>query len=395
MLQRIIRWLLGEITFCVHGRAPWYFLSRAAKLGLGLWGMEEREDGVFAHVGRGVWPKLAELAASCGCTLEKTEESGPYGLLLRLWGRKGLIAGFVLACLLLGQMSGRIWGIRVSGCEETDPQQVLAAAADYGIAVGASMAFDAHAASGAVMRRLPSVGWLSVNTRGCFVEIELREAVETPELVHETGLSVIRASREGQVLSCRALAGQLLTAPGEVVERGQMLVTGLLETPDGRYLFQNAEAEILARTYRSFSAEFPVETEEKVPTGEVQVRRSFRLFSLVVPLTFRPQDTRPGSVVWEETPWMWLGTALPAGWLTETWQGETSYLRTRTQEELEAEAERLLLEQARSALNGRGEVEDYTLDVSVENGVCRARLDCTCIEDIAEEIPVAMPETTQ
>lgn len=268
MLQQIIRWLLGDVTFRISGQSPWYFLSRAAKMGFGLWGMEEREDGVFAHVGRGVWPKLSELAASSGCTLEKIEESGPYGMLFRLWGRKGLIVGFVLACLLLGQMSGRIWGISVNGCEETDPQQVLAAAADCGIEVGASMAFDAHASSGAVMRRLPEVSWLSVNTRGCFVEIELREAVPAPEPLHETGLSIVRASREGQVISCRALAGQLLTAPGDVVERGEMLVTGLLETPDGRYLFQNAEAEILARTYRSFSTEFPVETEETVPTAK-------------------------------------------------------------------------------------------------------------------------------
>lgn len=395
MLQQIIRWLLGDVTFRISGQLPWYFLSRAAKMGFGLWGMEEREDGVFAHVGRGVWPKLSELAASSGCTLEKIEESGPYGVLLRLWGRKGLIVGFVLACLLLGQMSGRIWGISVNGCEETDPQQVLAAAADCGIEVGASMAFDAHASSGAVMRRLPEVSWLSVNTRGCFVEIELREAVPAPEPLHETGLSIVRASREGQIVSCRALAGQLLTAPGDVVERGEMLVTGLLETPDGRYLFQNAEAEILARTYRSFSTEFPVETEETVPTGEVQVRRSFRLFSLSFPLTFAPLDPRPGSVTWEEEPWCVLGTKLPVGLVTETWQGEQTFTRTRTREELAQAAEQLLLEQAKAQLGEKGEVEDYELSLTIEKGICRAQLDCTCVEDIAEEVPIAMPEQTE
>lgn len=390
MLQETIRWLLGNVTFRVSGKAPWYFLSRAAKMGYGLWGMEEQQDGdVLAHAGRSEYPKLEELAQSCGCTLEKTQENGPHHLLHRLWGRKGLPVGFLLACLLLGQLSGRVWGIRVNGCEETDPQQVLAAAADYGIEVGGSMSFDAHAASGAVMRRLPGVSWLSVNTRGCFVEIELREAIPTPEPLHESGLSIIRAAREGQILSCEALAGELLVAPGDVVARGEMLVTGLLETSDGRYLFQNAEAKIMARTYRSFSAEFPVETEETVETGEVQVRRSLRLFSLAVPLTFSVADPRPGTVTWEETPLVLMGTSLPVGLVTETWRGEETFTRTRSREELEQTAEALLLEQAEAELGEKGEVESYTLSVTVEDGVCSARLDCTCVEDIAEEVPIS------
>ena len=127
MLQQIIRWLLGDVTFRISGQSPWYFLSRAAKMGFGLWGMEERKDGVFAHVGRGVWPKLSQLAASSGCTLEKIEESGPYGILLRLWGRKGLIVGFVLACLLLraypADADPRLPAEKCAGLRKLPPQR--------------------------------------------------------------------------------------------------------------------------------------------------------------------------------------------------------------------------------------------------------------------------------
>ena len=391
-LLQAVRWLLGMVTFTVTGEHPWRFLSRAAKLGYSLWGIAPGEEGeVRASVRRRAWGELLPLAAGCGCTLTPVKETGAHRLLAWLGNRKGVPVGLVLAVGLYAQLAGRVWHIEVNGCDAYTREEVLAVARACGLTTGtAAASFDPRSLGDAMMLRLSGVGWISVNTRGCFVEIELREAIPKTEIEEKEGLSIISAARDGQIVSCQALVGRLLVTPGQVVSRGEMLVTGVLETAEGGQWFVNAHASIMARTWRTFTAELPVTVEVEEPTGEVHTRRSLRLFTLAVPLGAAAAPTGQGMVERWEIPLRLLGVEVPAGLCTERWTGTRTICHQRSEEELRAAAEEILLEQAARALGESGEIEEMTLELSVEGDICTARLSCTCVEDIAQEIPIVL-----
>lgn len=387
-----VRWLLGSVRFEIAGEAPWRFFTRAAKLGYSLWGMSPRPGGTVRAFARlRALPELQKLSADCGCTLHVEEKTGLQVTALRLWGRKGLVVGLVLAVLLYGQLTGRVWNITVHGCEAYTAEEVLAAARACGVYSGApTRSFDSRRAADAMMLRLPGISWISLNTRGCFVEIELREAVPKPEREETEGLSVVYAARTGQVVSCRAMAGKLLVQPGQVVEEGQMLVTGLQETAVGEPLFVNARAVILARTRRVWEEKLPVTVEETVFTGEEKTRRSLQLFTLHLPVDFAAAPLDPGEVARTAEPLTLLGVELPAALHTEHWRGTRVVFRERTEEELYAAAEETLLARAAQALGEEGTIEEKKIELSIRDGICTARLVCTCVEDIAVEVPIVI-----
>ena len=391
-LMELLRWLVGYAVFSVAGDAPWRFFTRAAKLGYTLWGMQPQAEGtVRASARLKALPELEELAKTCGCTLTVEKKSGLSRVILWLWGRKGLLTGLVLAVLLYAQFTGRVWNITVHGCDVYTQVEILAAAEECGVYVGVKKsAFDPRAAGAAMMLRLPKVGWISLNTRASFVEIEIREAIPKPEAEEKEGLSIVSAGRDGQIVSCEALAGRLLVAPGDVVQEGQMLVTGVQETLDGGALFVNARAKIMARTWRSFTVELPVTVEEAHPTGEEHTRRSLQIFSLHIPLGFSAMPQAQGDVTVTSEPLVLLGVEVPVVLHTEVWSGTQNVFHQRTEEELQHLAEEALLALARRELGEGGIIEEQMIELSIQGDICTARLSCTCVEDIAVEIPIVI-----
>ena len=387
-----VRWLLGSVKFEVAGEAPWRFFTRAAKLGYSLWGIAPKAKGaVKAYARLRALPELQKLAAECDCTLQVEEKIGLQVALERLWARKGLVVGLVLAVLLYGQLGSRVWNITVHGCEAYTPEEVLAAARACGVYCGAKKSsFDPRMAADSMMLHLPGLSWLSLNTRDCFVEIELREAVPKPEREEKEGFSIVSAARAGQVVSCRAMAGKLLVQPGQVVEEGQMLVTGLQETAAGEPLFVNARAVILARTWRVWEETLPVTVEETVATGEEKTRRSLQLFTLQLPLDFAASPLAPGEITRTAEPLTLLGVELPVALHTEHWRGTQVVFRECTEEELYAAAEETLLAKAAQALGDEGTIEERKIELSIRGNICTARLICTCVEDIAVEVPIVI-----
>jgi len=388
----LLRWLASYGEFTVSGDTPWRFFTRAGKLGYNLWGITPLPGGgVRACVRFRALKELEPLAADCGCTLAVETVRGPQRALGWLWGRKGMLAGLLLAAILYGELTGRMWNITVQGNAAYTPEQVLAAAAECGLYPGVRKRdFDPRAVSASLLLRLDKAGWVSVNTRDSFAVIALREAVPKPEPVETEGLSMISAAREGQILSCEALAGRLLVAPGDVVQAGQMLVSGVQESTAGDTLFVNARAKILARTWRTFTVELPVTVGEDRPTGETLTRRSLQLFSLHIPLGFAAAPRAQGESTFTCEPLVLLGVEVPAALHTQRWSGTETVFRRRTEEELAAAAEAALLALAQEALGEAGTIEEQMVELSIQGEWCTARMTCTCVEDIAKEIPIVI-----
>ena len=140
------------------------------------------------------------------------------------------------------------------------------------------------------------------------------------------------AGKEGQVVEITAEEGRAEVKVGDVVTKGQLLISGLYEQvpdpygPQPNIRYQRAGASrgsVVAETYREFTVTVGATAEVLQPQGEPQRQLYLELFGLRLPLglwTAPPQD----SLVWEErTPVKALGTELPLAWNVRTVQPRT------------------------------------------------------------------------
>jgi hypothetical protein len=108
----------------------------------------------------------------------------------------------------------------------------------------------------ALLERIPQLSWAGVNTYGCVAVISVAEKTSVDLEQQRSGVSNIVAARDGVIHSCVVRKGNLTCKAGEVVKKGQMLISGYT---DCGLIIQatQAEGEIMASTFRDFKAITP------------------------------------------------------------------------------------------------------------------------------------------
>ena len=292
MVERLAHFLTGWVEFEVRGNGPRFF-NTAAKAGVEFWGFSRRGERLSARGTPGDYKRLRELARRSGAHPTIVARGGLPFTTARLRRRKGLVVGAAAGTAVYLFLSGFCWGVTVTGAETLTRLQVLEAARQSGLSVGAPLReMDYKAVALSIQNRLEGVTWLSVNNNGCFVEVSLRESLPAPEVVNDREWSNMVAARPGTILSVEAERGRPVVSPGDTVTAGQLLIAGLYEQeldpysppPDEPYqVLGAARGSVRALTYREFSVEVPQEKTVLVPTGR-RSQAALEVFGLRVPL---------------------------------------------------------------------------------------------------------------
>lgn len=390
MLERIYHWLSGYVEFRVDGDGARLF-TMAAKRGLGLWGFRRRDGMAVARAKPRAYKKLRPLCKRCGAVSRITWKRGLPFQAMRLWGRKGLILGAALGAALYWFLSGFLWGVSVSGTEKLLPAQVLRAAQESGVYVGAGKAaVRSGNPEGRIQARLPELSWVSVNTDGCFAEVAVKEGAPKPELEQDGELSNIVASRAGQIVKLEASEGRPEVQPGDTVSEGQLLIAGLFQEEPDPWSAQppepyrkagSARGSVTAETFREFTVQVSSLRDEPVETG----RRSslwLEAFGVRVPLGLwnrEEGESREWSEDWQARV---LGVELPL----RVERQVTVYLdqeqRTLSEDEQKAAALIKLREAQRAQLPQGGSIRHEELEFTFADGLCIVSARCRCWEEI-------------
>lgn len=393
MLAEIAHWCRGTVRFSVRGDTS-RFLTLCARAGIALRGLSREGELALASCGPADYLRLWPIARRARVRLRMRQK---LGLPFRVrWMRKrpGLLAGALLAAVLCVYLAGGVWSIEVAGNERLGEAEVLRAAAAQGVSLGGrqSAIFPKRAANG-MLGELAALSWVSVNTEGCFVTIEVREAEEKPVLTDREELSSIIARREGRVVAIEAERGRPEIALGDTVVEGQLLISGVYREKQQPYAqspiltetLGAARGSVRAETFRQFSVSVPAAQARKFPAGPVERRHWLRLFGLRIPLGLFSKPRGEGRGWSEDHPVAALGVRLPLAVETQCFQP----LEERKTLLSPGEQQRLALCRLRqSQREALGETEGHILEENLlwqeADGLCLLTADCRCEEEIGE-----------
>lgn len=390
MLTRIYHWLSGYVEFRVEGDGSRLF-TMAARSGLGLWGFRRMEGRAVARTRPRAYRKLRPLSRRCGAVCRLTAKRGLPFHARRLWERKGLILGAVLGMALYWFLSGFLWGVSVSGTEKVLPAQVLRAAREGGVYVGAGkVAVREGNPEGTIQAVLPELSWVSVNTDGCFAQVAVKEGTAKPQLEQNGELSNIVAARAGQVVKVEASEGRPEVQPGDTVSEGQLLIAGLYQEEPDPWSAQPPEpyskagaarGSVTAETFREFTVQAGAARDEPVETG----RRStlwLEVLGVRVPLGLWNREEGE-SRSWSEIRQVRvLGVELPLAVERQVTVYLDSGRRALSEDEQKAEALLKLREAQRAQLPKGSSIRREELEFTFADGMCILSARCRCWEEI-------------
>ena len=305
------------------------------------------------------------------------EERGLPVVISFLLHRPAIPLGVLLAAGWLFWSTRIIWDVRIDGASKTDPAEIIALLDELGCGIGdyfPAIDFnDLHAKYAAAQQ---DIAWLSVYMNGTVAEVQVRELwkderVRPPENMYADVL----ADADGIVEEVNVREGQACVKPGDLVRKGQVLISGVIVQKDGSIRCEYADGEVICRTAQPIRVEIRTEREEKVPTGRETTGKRIKFFKKTINL-FGNGGTLPTNydkIYTMEQVCPFGLCEIPVWYETITCREYETVMRKVSPEQAAEEAMTVLAGQIRTAVQN-AELLSRHIDTGFTDGVCH--IDC-------------------
>lgn len=282
-MKKLINLLRGYVIVAVSGAFPERLLNLCAQNRVQFWALKWIDETSFtfrvALKDRG---RLDELAARAMCELSEQGRRGAAAAALRILKRRwGFVLGLALCFLAVSVFSRFLLVVEVTGNKTVPTAVILSQLRRAGVHPGAfGPSIPEKEAANDALRGLPELSYLAVNIHGTRAEVIVHEAQEKPKLLDESVPADVVAKTDGIIEHIHPESGRALFADGDVVAKGEVLITGDLDlkepeggTVDLGHLTVHAAGSVTARTWRTLEETVPLSAAGKAYTGEE--RRSY------------------------------------------------------------------------------------------------------------------------
>lgn len=395
----------GMVTVRLTAPFPERMINLCAQAGIDFWAMEQPDEHTIRFVTRrSALERLEELAQRAGCEMVRESSRGLPDFLGRFRTRYAFLVGLAFALCAVSFLSRFVLTIQVTGNERVPTAVILSQLRRQGVRPGVyGPSLDRRQLAQEALLELEELSWMAINLHGTRLEVIVREEIEVPERVDESGWFDIVSEADGTIVHIEPEQGDALVRDGDVVAKGDVLISGTvtLEPPQyselpPRYYQTHARGRVWARTWRELTAAIPLQTGVKELTGEEKSVWSLEIFgrrmkifgntSISWPMydkmTTVHQVSLPG------------GEGIPLFLRRETFR--EYQLRTAAVDKAAAQAllEERLLEELTALVGEDGEVESTRFSARVSGGRLEVTLEAQCLEEIGREQPGTGQETS-
>lgn len=269
MIFSLINFLRGYLTISVKGNFIERFINLAIKNNIYLWnikmtGLGEAEVKISI---RG-FLKIRPVALKTGVRVRIKERHGLSMFMHRHRKRKAFYIGFFVFFAILVYLTSFIWSVEIVGNENTQAGIIERELRSCGIYSGAlKYGHSSQKIKKEMLIKVPSLSWIWVEIKGTRAIVSVKERTEKPEIFDKNTPCNIIAARDGVIESTLIRDGIGVVESGDIVKKGDLLVSGVADSRYNGIRFINADGEIYATTWHEKSGTFPLSRSEFERTG--------------------------------------------------------------------------------------------------------------------------------
>lgn len=212
----------------------------------------------------------------------KAEIIDKFGFLSKissLSNRPGLIIGILLMLFITIISSKFVWKIEIEGNKIVENEEILDALDKNGFNIGTYIPnLDYDKLHNRVLSSLDKISWISVNIDGNVAKILVEETKKENNQVMIEYSNII-SSEDAQISSIIVKNGELVVSNGAVVKKGELLVSGLIESQALGVRYVDANAKILGYVNKKIEVKIPFKSTNKVYTGKEYINKQYKLFN--------------------------------------------------------------------------------------------------------------------
>ncbi len=276
MIQRLLRWIRGEVEVQVRGAELERFLNRCAQQEVELECIRRTKlDELQTRLSVRQFRALPIVHRRSRCRIHILRRRGLPFVWCRYRFRWGLWLGLMVCILTCVELKTRIWVVRTEVSDSLNTSDMMRTLEEYGVYTGVKAEnIDPSAVRIYMLRATENVAYFHVNVDGCVLTVTAKAAEEKPEVEQKSGVRDVVAVKDGVIQRQIIRRGTPKFKENDAVIRGQILVDALVEaqTEWGNDRLVSAAGEIWALTKNEMELVMPSQAEEKCRTGRQRTR---------------------------------------------------------------------------------------------------------------------------
>ncbi len=280
MIIRFYRLLLGYLQLRFYGDSKEKLLSACAQNGIAIWGTKLNENHIEVYITISDF-KLLRTVAPKGSRVHILKKSGLPFITSIYRKRWGIAAGAVLFFAILQLLSGYIWIIDVNGNHKVKEGEILTACRNIGITEGIRAdSIYPKAEREKLLLQLDGAAWAAINIEGSRLTVNLTESKENSA---QKSYSNLKSTADGIITKIDVVSGTSVVSVGQAVKKGDLLVSGIIETADGTR-FAPSKGTIFASVEEKVTLTEDYVQRVTYPKGKQKCKMVLQLFGLKIPL---------------------------------------------------------------------------------------------------------------
>lgn len=280
----LFRFLYGYIVFAVSGSRPGSFVSILVRSGVNVWGIRSNSGDIICCARLADYPYVQELAKRNGRRVRIMKKRGLPFVLQKNKKRSGLVVGALLFALIFHMLSGYVWNIDYCQLDSHSQTSVKNTLERVGFYEGVSNEFESlKRMQTTAMLEFGNLSWITLNSDGSRGEVNATEK-SMPE-TNDTAPRNMKAKTDGMIIRIDPYSGAATVSPGDAVVKGNLLISGVVQTELGGTHFERADGIVLAETKYNERFDIPKTVRMTIFDDEPQKRYACRIFGIFFPLS--------------------------------------------------------------------------------------------------------------
>lgn len=382
MLVFLYRLICGYLYVRVTSKHPEKLLNLCGAKGINIWRVLLKKDKLYFKIGIASFKKLRIYKRNISAKIHITKKVGLPFFIAKNKKRYGIAAGIFLFFAILNFMSSFVWNICISGNTTVKSSDILSSLKEIGIYEGVkASSIDPDIKRNELLLLEDGLSWAAINIEGSKLTVDVVEVKKSAQ--KDTDPSNLKASESGIVKKVEVLSGVLHVAPGDAVEKGQLLVSGINEYEDKTSSFTRSVGKIYVETEKIFEVSQALEVTEYLRTNEVEKRSVLHFFGINIPL-FLGNVTGDYEASTVQKPISSGNPYVPVKIYSRVFSKTNKTKYMLSEKNAKTRAFKKLEKQIKNYL-GDGEVVERKDEVLVSDRELRVKCKIKCVKDVALE----------
>ncbi len=280
LVIRIWNYFRGYVIIKIEGLTLEKFINLAISKHIILWDIERIDYTTLkAKVSVAGFKALRDVVQKVGCRVSIVEKKGYPFFINKFKYRKMLAIGAVISIIFVIFLTSFIWNIDIVGNERVNDNEIINFLSSINIKEGIRKSTARKIdISNALLLNIQDLAYASVEIRGTKMIVEVRERdLLQLEIKDDIPCNII-ASKKAVIEKLIVKSGRALVSKGDIVEEGQILITGVIEDESLELPFLvHSEGNVFANVWYNEIIEEPIEKFIDEETGRTFTAREIKI----------------------------------------------------------------------------------------------------------------------